>query len=130
MTNVLAGLIALTLSFLINKYIFAKVNCRGVIIFISPFIEEILKTGLAYYLVNGLIITHLVFGLGEASFDLFNNNNIAASLALLTHLLFGIFTFWLWKWSNSLIAAIILVVLVHIIWNYLIISYKIIHKEV
>mgnify|MGYP006271441115 FL=1 len=119
MTNILAGLVASTLSFIANRFIFSKLGLWTVI-YLIPWSEELFKTVLAYHLGSDLIVTHSIFGLLEASLDLFNNNNLAAVLALLTHLFFGILTFYFWRWSNNLIVSIAVVALVHTAWNYLI----------
>ena len=119
MTNILAGVVASTLSFILNRYIFSKLGLWTVI-YLVPWSEELFKTVLAYYFGSDLIVTHFVFGLLEASLDLFNSNNLAAVLALLTHLFFGVLTFYFWRWSNNLIGSIAVVVLVHTAWNYLI----------
>lgn len=119
MLSILTGVVAAILSFVLNRFYLSKLGARGVI-YLIPLGEEVFKTGLAYYVGADLITTHLVFGVLEAGFDFLDSNYLAALLAIVTHLLLGILTFYSLLVNNNLIAAIMIAILVHTAWNYLI----------
>ena len=119
MINILTGLVAAVLSFIANRFLFAQLGSEGVV-YLIPLGEEIFKTGIAYYLGANLISTHLVFGILEAGLDFVYSNSLAALLAVITHLLLGIVTFYSLLLNNNLTVAIMIAIVVHTAWNFLI----------
>ena len=118
MNLILASLLASLLAFIINRYLVKKLGNKA-IVYLIPCLEEILKTGLFYVIGGNLVATHLIFGLIEAGFD-YLTNYWAAFGALLSHFLFGYLTLIIWNATSRLKIAVLVVILIHISWNYLI----------
>jgi hypothetical protein len=117
MTTLFSGLLVATMSFFINKYLVAKLG-NWAIIYLIPLCEELLKTGAYYFIGGNLVIIHLIFGIVEAKFDILNSKG-AAALAIVTHSVFGGLTFYCLILTKNLVLAILITILIHLFWNYL-----------
>ena len=115
------GCLMAGLSFLLNKLLLKYVGIKVVISY-SPVVEEVSKTLCSYYLAADIIITHMIFGILEASYDWYQQRSkergrIAALLSIAGHTLFGAVTVAAFKLSESIFLAITIAIAVHLIWN-------------
>jgi hypothetical protein len=122
MAYVVAGLMA-ALSFLVNR---AALKYAGVqtVITVGPVLEETTKTLPAFWLGADVLLTHAVFGAIEAGYDWWTSPRhgaVAAFLSVGGHSLFGIMTVAVLHFAGSVILAVGAGILVHIVWNVLLI---------
>ncbi len=115
------GCLMAGLSFLLNKLLLKYVGIKVVISY-SPVVEEVSKTLCSYYLAADIIITHMIFGVLEASYDWYQQRSkergrIAALLSISGHTLFGVVTVAAFKLSESIFLAIVIAIAAHLIWN-------------
>ena len=122
MDSIKAGLLAVVISFMYNRYVVNKLGDYAVIYLIPP-AEEVFKTSAYYFIGGNLAQVHLFFGIIEAVFD-YGNSKAAAILAVITHLAFGGLTFYCWQLIGDLISAVAITISVHLVWNYLIGRFK------
>jgi predicted phage tail protein len=89
------------------------------VIFIGPAVEESFKTGLAWFLGAPLIISHVVFGIAEAIWELitYKRGKLAAVFAVGSHLFYGLVTI-LVAGKAGILLALIVAYTVHMLWNY------------
>lgn len=123
LNSLAAGLMAGALSYLLNIILLPR--AKDSIYLITPVIEESAKTFLALALGGSVIITHGIFGLIEAVYDLFpfESKKIRAfSISFVSHLLFGFLTLGIYGFFLSWNFAVILVSAAHMTWNYLVIK--------
>ncbi len=115
-----AGLSAAALSYLLNRVFLSRFR-KYAVIYITPVVEEGLKTFFALVFNVPVILTHAVFGLIEGAYDLFpsQEKKVAAFLvSLLSHTVFGASTWLILVGSSSLALSVALVSVFHILWNY------------
>lgn len=110
--------LAAGLSFILNKALLKLVGLQSIIT-ISPVVEELSKTMFAYFLAADILVTHLTFGVIEASYDWMKSRGkgvTAAILSIIGHGLFGAVTLFTAQQAEiymGLAAGIIM----HLIWN-------------
>lgn len=117
-----AGIIAAVAAWQINKIIIKYWGDRGTI-WITPGVEELLKTGASLILGADLIFTHGFFGFIEAVYDLKTSRKkgrSAALASLLGHLAFGTAANAGLVFYQSVWAAIIYGTMGHMAWNVLV----------
>jgi len=117
-----AGLFALGAAWQINKIIIKYWGDRGTV-WVTPLLEEVLKTGGAFLFGADLILTHGLFGTIEAFYDLKTARRKgppAALASFLGHLAFGVAANAGLIFHQSLWAAIIYGLLGHLAWNVLV----------
>ncbi len=123
--SLISGLAAAGLSWLINGKLLIRFGNQAVI-FIGPAVEEFAKTGLAVLLAVPIVITHTLFGITEALWELINSRRgvRAAFYAVATHLFYGVITAIIFR-CIGVLPAVALAYLTHMLWNY-----WVIHKTV
>jgi hypothetical protein len=107
------------LSFLLNRLLLRYIGI-GVVISYSPVLEEAAKTLLAHYLGADILVTHITFGIVEAAYDWWQNEQSgtrAAWLSIGGHSLFGLLTVGGLYLTGSIWLGLAGGVLAHIIWN-------------
>ncbi|WP_027339791.1 hypothetical protein [Halonatronum saccharophilum] len=118
MSLIFPGILASFLAFIINRYLVFNFGNK-VIVYLIPLLEEVLKSGLYYIFGSSLILTHLIFGIIEGIFD-YLDSRVAALTAVISHLLFGYITIYIWDLVGNLLVGVLVTILVHTIWNYLV----------
>lgn len=99
---------------------------EGTIIFVTPILEETLKTGLAVYLRTAILPVHVIFGLIEGIYDLKTSRlGISAGLlSLIWHTGFGLVTILLGKFMGNIAYGLVGAILIHYLGNSFIIQPK------
>jgi len=115
------GCLMAGLSFLLNRLLLKYIGIKVVISY-SPVVEELTKTLCSYYLAADILVTHIIFGVLEAGYDWFKEQNkqcgtIAALLSIIGHTLFGGITVFVFHLSSSIFIGILVGVGVHLAWN-------------
>lgn len=116
----LAGLLAAGTAWITNRLV-VKYWGDLAVVWVIPWLEEIIKTGIAIFSGASLILTHGVFGLLEAVHDYMASPRwgiIAGFSSIISHCFYGWVTafinarisFWL---GSALVAAFL-----HVCWNY------------
>lgn len=121
----IAGLIAALGAYIINRYLLNRFG-ENIIIFITPIVEEVLKTGLSVYLNTLILPTHLIFGIAEGIYD-FKTSHFGISAGLLSiiwHTFFGLVTIILKQLMGHFVYGLIAAILLHYIGNNMIINTK------
>ena len=121
----LAGLTAAALAYLINRYL---VNRFGpyTIVFITPILEEGLKTGLALAVHAAILPVHIVFGLIEGIYDLKTSRvgTLAGLLGVFWHITFGLITIFVTKAMGHVVFGLIAAMFVHYLGNSIVVKSK------
>ena len=118
MAYIIAPLMA-ALSFLLNRAALKYIGVTVVITY-GPVLEEMAKTLLAFYLGGDILVTHIAFGVIEGVYDWTTADNrrlAAAMMSILGHSLFGALTVATLFFSGSILTAVIVSSLVHLVWN-------------
>ena len=117
MAVVLAGLLAALFSYLANKLALRSFGKSGVLMFV-PIVEEVSKTLPAFFLGAPILLTHGVFGLVEAVYDLTRNSSPGPPLfSFFGHLLFGGATHLVYVGTGVLGFGLVAGILLHFLWN-------------
>ncbi|WP_408955225.1 hypothetical protein [Natroniella sp. ANB-PHB2] len=116
MNSLLIAMLVALLAFIINRQLVIKLG-NQTILYLIPLVEEVLKSGGFYLLGGNLILIHLGFGIIEGLFD-YLDSTLAAILAIVSHLLFGYLTLFIFEQTGQLLLAIVIVGIVHSYWNY------------
>lgn len=122
MKALLAGLAASLAALFLNRGVVRPLG-RGGAIALAPWEEEGLKTGLALLLGAPVVPVHFVFGLVEATCDLFSSEKrgwAAGLLGLGGHVLFGLVTEWAWTLSGHPGVGAVAAGFLHMLWNWLV----------
>lgn len=104
---------------ILNRYFYHRLG-RRVIGGLVPVLEETLKSSTAWLLGASLIGTHGFFGLIECLWDLFQPGQghwPSALMGLVSHLIFGLLTQWIFQQTGVLFWGILVAGMVHIAWN-------------
>lgn len=120
-----AGLLAAILAYIVNRLGIRLTGMAGIIFFV-PLVEEMAKTFSAYYLGASIILTHLVFGLVEAVYDLATSPKkglTAGIVSVLGHSLFGGATSLAYFYSDNILIGLIAGLTIHVLWNGVVIKY-------
>jgi len=129
--SIVRSLIAGSMAALLSYYISSKalkIAGEKVIIYLSPILEELFKTGFALVLKGKVFLSHTTFGVAEAVYDIWSNDGTTAYWAglasIISHSVFGILTqYFIYRTGNSFF-GIAIAVLIHIAWNYKVIKLK------
>ncbi|MCK4259953.1 MAG: hypothetical protein KAX49_13310 [Halanaerobiales bacterium] len=121
----LAALLAAFIAYFLNRFLVMKFG-EGTIIFVTPILEETLKTGLAVYLRTAILPVHVIFGLIEGIYDLKTSRlGISAGLlSLIWHTGFGLVTILLGKFMGNIAYGLVGAILIHYLGNSFIIQPK------
>ncbi|HHW42502.1 MAG TPA: hypothetical protein GXX25_01590 [Desulfotomaculum sp.] len=116
-----AGVLAAALSWVTNGLLIRFLGSRGVI-YLSPGVEEGAKTGLALWFSASIPASHLVFGLVEGVWDAFKGRRgpAAGLVGVASHGLYGLLTWWLYRFTGNPWMAVAGACLVHVAWNRLV----------
>lgn len=114
----LGGFAALGLGYLGNTAIWRFLGPRGTV-WAVPLWEEFVKSSAGVF-AGHLLLVHGLFGLGEACLEARRGAVGAASLALASHLCFGLLARSLWKATGSFGAAWLGPAAAHLAWNWLV----------
>lgn len=122
MIELICGMIAALIAYSFNGLLF-KWRGEKSIVFFVPFVEEIAKTLIAFLIGGNLIGVHLIFGMIEALYDWAYTKNenaawLAAVISIASHSIFGMTTYYLYLWTRKLFLGIVIVGIVHSLWNY------------
>jgi hypothetical protein len=108
--TLVAGLTASLMGFLSGSVLLKYKGDRALVLFV-PVMEETLKTLAAVVFGAGIVPTHLVFGMVEALYDLYSSpaaySTIAAALSIASHMLFGTATWFILRYSGSVVLAVL-----------------------
>ncbi|ACB83665.1 hypothetical protein [Natranaerobius thermophilus] len=120
-------IIALIIIYLYNWGIFLinyrTYNIKALINYLSPIVEEFIKTILGFVIANTIIGVHVGIGIAEGLKDLYVDRSWGACMAsIIGHSFFGSVTLGIYRLTGYLILGIILGAVVHIGWNSLILS--------
>ncbi|KJS15059.1 MAG: hypothetical protein VR69_15100 [Peptococcaceae bacterium BRH_c4b] len=114
-----AALAAAGLSWLTNGFILRL--GRGGLVYLAPAAEEVAKTGLALAVGASVPATHIFFGLLEALWDGAGKKDVpAGAIALLSHTVFGLITFFVLHATGAVWPALTFAYLAHVGWNTLV----------
>lgn len=122
MTEVIGGILAALIAYSFNRLVF-KLEGKKSIVFLVPFIEEVSKSIMAYFIRANLIGVHIIFGIIEAIYDFIHTNSeraapIAAIISIISHSIFGLMTYYLYLWTGCLLLSIVVIAVIHSLWNY------------
>lgn len=119
----LAGaLVALGLGWAGNHLIWRVFHGRGTA-WLVPLWEEGVKTGIGA-LAGQMVLVHGLFGLGEAVHETCRGEWTAASLALTSHVLFGLLATLAWRATGSFTAGWLAAAGLHLAWNRLVLHFS------
>ncbi|GAB6086116.1 hypothetical protein [Alkaliphilus crotonatoxidans] len=123
---ILSGILAAFFAYLLNKVILKRFGGNSLIM-IVPLAEELIKTLAAMVINRNILATHIVFGIIEGGYDIFNSpkkiGKLAALASILSHSLFGYITLLVFNRSQSIFIAILVAWLFHSGWNWYITKY-------
>lgn len=115
----MAGAAAACLAWLGNRYLYTRFG-SPVVGTLVPVLEESLKTGMAFLCQTSIIGTHGVFGAVEFAWDCAKPGPgrwLPALSGLLSHLLYGFLTYWIFGITGNLGLGVLAAALVHMAWN-------------
>lgn len=130
--SMFAGAAAAAFAWVVNR-LALKLFGAMVIVCIVPFVEEVAKTGLAVLFKASIILTHGIFGLVEAIYDLVYSQKtgfIAGLASIVGHLLYGLAAAWAYWESGQIAAALMAGYLLHMLWNFIVMRFLVKKKGV
>ncbi|PKM81434.1 MAG: hypothetical protein CVU89_09280 [Firmicutes bacterium HGW-Firmicutes-14] len=125
MRFLIAGIIAAAVSWAGNRAAL-KIAGTGVIVFLSPLIEETAKSGTAFLTGSPLVLTHGIFGLIEGIYDAWGAGlrGLKAGLTgLAGHVFYGYATFLVLEKRQSILLAVIAGYMIHMLWNMVVLRF-------
>lgn len=125
MSAVWAGSLAVFAALFINRLL---VNSWGIgsVFWGVPLVEELCKLGAAFVFNASFRLTYLVFGLGEAFYDLRTKQSSGFSAALfsiVSHYCFGLSAELVWRLSRNIFLVILITVIAHGLWNRIVLGF-------
>jgi len=125
--SLISGCIAALLSYYISSKAL-KMSGEKVIIYLSPILEELFKTGLAIGLKAEVLLSHITFGIWEALYDIRTNEGSTAYWAgfasIISHSTFGAITQYCIYLTDNKLLGIGIAAAIHMAWNYKIIEFR------
>lgn len=125
MSHWLAGLLAAGVAWFFNIMAVRLWGERAVI-FLIPFLEELIKTVSALVFGASLLWTHGIFGLVEAVHDYIFSRRyglLAGLSGIFAHWFFGGITHFLYHVTSAWIVSIAGAAVIHVIWNLLVVRF-------
>lgn len=121
----LAGLCAAAFAYVINRYLVNRFGANT-IVFITPILEEGLKTGLAILLHAVILPVHVVFGLVEGIYDLKTSRVgiLAGLMSILWHTAFGLITVLVAVVMGNLVYGLLAAIFIHYVGNSIVVKPK------
>jgi hypothetical protein len=116
-----AGLFAAGVAWLINR-VAVKYFGESAVIWLIPWLEELVKTGVAVLSGTSIILTHGVFGLLEAVHDYVASPRWgipAGLLSIISHWFYGLVTFTVYQSTSLWPVSVLSAAFLHVGWNYL-----------
>lgn len=113
-----AGCIAALTAYMLNRYLVNRFGA-DTIVYLTPIIEECLKTGLAVFFQTAIVPVHLVFGLIEGVYDLATSRMgmAAGILSLIWHASFGLVTVFLSSMMGHVVYGLVAATFLHYLGN-------------
>lgn len=113
-----AGFMAALTAYMLNRYLVYRFGSDA-IVYLTPIIEESLKTGLAVFFHAAIVPVHLVFGLIEGIYDLTTSRmGLAAGLlSLIWHASFGLVTVFLTSVTGHVVYGLVAATFLHYLGN-------------
>lgn len=124
MSYLVAGIFAASLAWVVNRLVI-KYFGEYSIIWVIPLLEETIKTGVALLSGTSLVLTHGIFGCIEAIHDYYFSRKwglVAGVSSVVSHLLYGWLTIWIYDNILSWVASVVLVGSLHTFWNFIMIK--------
>ncbi|MDD2400886.1 MAG: hypothetical protein PHI90_05830 [Clostridia bacterium] len=124
MSYLVAGIFAASLAWVVNR-LAIKYFGEYSIIWVIPLLEETIKTGVALLSGTSLVLTHGIFGCIEAIHDYYFSRKwglVAGVSSVVSHLLYGWLTIWIYDNILSWVASVVLVGSLHTFWNFIMIK--------
>ncbi len=116
--GVLSGLAAGVIAYFANTFLISRCGSRAVC-YLTPAIEELLKSGLAVLFAGDIMASHVVFGAAEAVHDYAASpgsiNMRAAIMSMVSHLVFGGVTFLVMRFGFG--PALCSAIAIHMVYN-------------
>lgn len=131
MLFILAGFLAAAVSWIANRAFLSKIGVQAIIV-VSPFIEEMSKTGAAILLGSNIIFTHGIFGLIEGLYDAWGGGIkelYAGAASIIGHLFYGYVTYQVFLGYKVFIFAVFAGLAVHTLWNLTVMKYIVIRRR-
>jgi hypothetical protein len=116
-----AGLLAAGSAWLINRFVLRYFGEQS-IIWIIPWLEEIIKTSAALFMGVSLMMTHGIFGLVEAVHDYVYSPKwgfFAGLASIVSHWFYGWLTYVIYTETASWPFSVVCVGSLHVLWNIL-----------
>lgn len=113
------GLVSVLCAYLANAVV-VRTWDRAAVRWIVPIVEEVAKTESAVLLGAPILDTHFVFALVESAYDLSRRSRLSllgAGVSLLGHILFGLATVEVLKWTGSVWLGVWVSIGIHMAWN-------------
>lgn len=123
MISGVAGILAAGLAWVANVLVVKQWGNKGVVLAV-PILEEAFKTGLAVVMGASVLLVHGIFGLIEALHD-FSSSRLglwSGLVSLSSHMLFGLTTFLVFRYTGSWFVGVAAAVLLHAALNYLLMT--------
>lgn len=115
-----AGLLAAGAAWVANRFV-VKFFGDSAIIWLTPWLEEFLKTGIAVFSGASLLWTHGLFGVIEAVYDYAVSPRwgfLAGLLSIFSHWLYGLVTGFIYQQTSSWLGGVLGASFLHLLWNY------------
>jgi len=115
-----AGFFAAGAAWVVNRFV-VKYLGEAAIIWVIPWLEELLKTGIALFAGASPLLTHGVFGTIEAFNDYVISPRwgiLAGLLSIVSHWLYGLVTVLIYQQTSSWLGGILCASFLHVLWNY------------
>lgn len=121
----MAGLSAAAFAYVVNRYLVNRFGANT-IVFITPILEEGLKTGLAVFLGAAILPVHVVFGLVEGIYDLKTSRVgiMAGLMSTIWHTVFGLLTVLVANLMGNLVYGLLAAIFVHYVGNSIVVKSK------
>ncbi len=121
----LAGIVSAVLAYILNRVLVRRFGA-GVIIFITPIVEEGLKTGLAILFRTLILPVHVFFGIIEGIYDLKTSRlgTTAGLLSVLWHTVFGLVTIMVQQIMGHIVYGLLAAIFLHYIGNSIVVKPK------
>lgn len=123
MQTVLAIAMSSAFAYLINRRLFGWLGTWGVTA-VVPIVEELLKTGLTVIVGGSIWWVHIIFGIIEGLFDIWQRPRVVPQLGYLAawcsvigHGAFGSATIWAWNTTGSMYWGLAAGMGLHLLWN-------------
>ncbi len=115
-----AGLLAAGVAWVMNRFV-VKYLGEAAIIWVIPWLEEVIKTSMAIFSGASLILTHGFFGLVEAFHDYLASPRwgmLAGFFSIMSHWFYGWVTVVLYEQTSSWLVGLFCAGVLHVFWNY------------